>query len=625
MSALNRSQSTYWLHSVFSVRTVIRVGCFTAGTVLLFATVSDLVTALAIGPLVLLGLRLALEVVTRLQLLVERTPSGRLLRVVAMALDGFGLYFLSLLMIGVSLLFYFGVSFGSLVLWKVGNAKGTLMPYGGIVLIVVSLFVLGVGLERLFSWLLLRTMRRSARTPGGCEVSSDGGDDGDLQAPITGDHRLDLRLRTIATTGSDDSEGTAANGAEKGSNDWVLHRVQVSRRFDQLQFAAPAVVAVLGAIGVAAVVAVPMLKFVACLVGLSVAVLVLAGALRYGRWIFQTPIRQLKLVLDVTVGLLGVGTAGMAVLGSWGVLGSFREQVWERAQRGAEAVRNIMVSRHALLAASAFTASILSLSSNTATDQEANQFAAVLFAWLVGYGGTLILVDKWRDRALDPETVELLYLRVFGDPRRSGFLVRLLEPRWRGAGHTACIAAPDVSGQVVDPIDIADLALGHFRVRFSGTSSVEQEAAHLAKALETDRVGVSQIYCHDNTWKSTLNLLLRYPGIVVLMDLRGFSEDNVGCLYELQTLVFAFPLEALVLVVDDSTDLELLKRSLDDAVARLPSWSPNHHPGPVAITAVRIARADRRTANELCRMLFEVAAKRARPSRFDGTKSDCRQ
>jgi hypothetical protein len=187
--------------------------------------------------------------------------------------------------------------------------------------------------------------------------------------------------------------------------------------------------------------------------------------------------------------------------------------------------------------------------------------------------------------------------------------VRLLEPQWRGAGHTICIAAPDVSGQVVDPIDIADLALGQFRSRFLGTLSVEQEANDLAKALETDRRGISQIYCHDNTWKSTLNLLLQYPGIVVLMDLRGFSEDNLGCLYELQQLVSQFPPEALVLVIDDSTNLELLEQSLGYAVARLPSWSPNYNPGSMTINAVRIARADRRTANELCRTLFKVAAK----------------
>jgi len=566
---------------------------------------------LGAGLLVLVGLRVALEVVTWFERLMERISSRggvlSLFRVVALAVDGLGLYILSMLMIGVSMLFYFGVLFGSIDLFTVGNLKGTLAPFGGIVLVLVSLFVLGVGLERLLSWLLLRTMRRSARTPGGRAVSGEGDRDGcDLQAPITGDHRLDLRLRTIVPG---DSDGTTASNAEAGSDNWVYKRARASRRFDRLQFATPAVVAALAAIGVAAFVGVPLNKFVPYLVGLSIAVLVVAAALRYGRWLFQTPFRQLKLVLDVTFGLLGALMVGLSLFVSWGILGKFRKQLWESVKHGVEGVSNIIVSRHALLAASVFTACVHSMAADTATDLEADQFAAVLTTWLISYGGMLMLIDKWRDWTLDPATIKLLYLRVFGDPRRSGFLVRLLEPRWRGAGHTVCIAAPDVSGQVVDPIDIADLALGQFQSRFLGISSAEQEANDLAKAMESDKRGISQIYCHDNTWKSTLNMLLQYPGTVVLMDLRGFSKDNLGCLYELKQLVFQFPLEALVLVVDDSTNLELLEQSLGHAVARLPSWSPNYKPGSVTINAVRIAKADRRTANELCRTLFKVAAK----------------
>lgn len=586
----------------------IRVASFVAASALLVGPVFAFVESLdgrgvPIGVLggvgILVGLRLGLEIVTRAQTLVEgfaaRDRRSGLVRFFAIVLDGFSLYLLSLTMVGLALIFYVAILLGALEVWSLADSVTWLGPAGGVVAVVAALFVLGTALERVLVTLLLRQMQ--TRVPGQPVESPHD----NVDAPITGTHRLTFHLRDLEAAARE-------SGEQRLTHDWVWRRARASRRFHRLQFVGPPLVAVSAAVVAALIAGTPGSSFVPALIGLSLAVVAVLVIVRWTGWLHQTPLRQCKLVLDVALGLLGVGMVGLAVLVSWGVLGGRREELWDLARDATETARQLLVSRHVLLAAAALAAGVLSLPTGTADEQESGKLAVSITAWIIGYGVSAVLIDLWRLRTLVPQTVELLYLRVFGDPRRSGFLVRQLEPRWRGAGRTACIAAPDVSGQTVDPVDISDLVFGRFRDRFSGTSEFEREVADLEAALTTERDGVSQIYCHDNTWKSTLGLMLQYPGVVVLMDLRGFGPSNRGCLYELQTLVFQFPLRALLLMVDESTDVELLRRSLDDAVARLPSWSPNHQPPAAVVQGVILPDDSRRTARELSALLFGVAA-----------------
>ena len=61
----------------------------------------------------------------------------------------------------------------------------------------------------------------------------------------------------------------------------------------------------------------------------------------------------------------------------------------------------------------------------------------------------------------------------------------------------------------------------------------------------------------------------------VLMDLRGFSPANRGCVFELQALVNLVRIERLVLVVDRTTDLTYLRAVLDEAWGQIATTSPN--------------------------------------------------
>lgn len=55
--------------------------------------------------------------------------------------------------------------------------------------------------------------------------------------------------------------------------------------------------------------------------------------------------------------------------------------------------------------------------------------------------------------------------------------------------------------------------------------------------------------CHDNTWKLTVTEYARRSN-VILMDLRGFSEERMGCKYEVDFLFDHVPISKLVFLVN---------------------------------------------------------------------------
>src|SRR4029453_2815277 len=162
----------------------------------------------------------------------------------------------------------------------------------------------------------------------------------------------------------------------------------------------------------------------------------------------------------------------------------------------------------------------------------------------------------------------LLLLRVFGFRRRTERLFHAVGGRWRLSGSVQMIGGPDVAGRTLDPGDIVGFVGGRLRNQFvSDRAHLEQRLADLDEARDPDgRFRVNEFLCHDDTWQGTLeSLLLRSE--VVLMDLRGFSQANSGCLYELGKLAEHRRLERTLFVVDGTTDVELLRATLAQAAA----------------------------------------------------------
>jgi hypothetical protein len=74
--------------------------------------------------------------------------------------------------------------------------------------------------------------------------------------------------------------------------------------------------------------------------------------------------------------------------------------------------------------------------------------------------------------------------------------------------------------------------------------------------LASDRDGrfrVNDFFCFDDTWRMVLLGLVRECD-AVLMDLRGFTHANAGCVFEIHHLFATVPLDRVVFVVNAATN-----------------------------------------------------------------------
>jgi hypothetical protein len=118
---------------------------------------------------------------------------------------------------------------------------------------------------------------------------------------------------------------------------------------------------------------------------------------------------------------------------------------------------------------------------------------------------------------------------VFSLGRRSERLFDALAKHWRHAGSIRLIAGPDLATTTVEPHEFLDFLSGKLARRFiDGPETLDLRISEMD--LEPDRDGrfrVNDFFCHDNAWQMTLSRLVG-DSDAVLMDLRGFSQENRG-------------------------------------------------------------------------------------------------
>jgi hypothetical protein len=210
---------------------------------------------------------------------------------------------------------------------------------------------------------------------------------------------------------------------------------------------------------------------------------------------------------------------------------------------------------------------------------------AAFAAYRLGTSATLRLVRQ--EPADRPK--RLLLLRVFGYQARTESLFDRIAQRWRFRGPVQLIAGVDLAMRTADPGDILAFVGGRLReVYVSSLEELPERLQRLDVGRDPDgRFRVNDLYCVDGTWRETLQQLLPLSDVVV-MDLRGFSTMNSGCMFELEQLVAQLPTEAIVLVCDNTTDLKLLARLLDHAWVRAEAVRTTRPVGPISL--VRIER-----------------------------------
>jgi hypothetical protein len=87
---------------------------------------------------------------------------------------------------------------------------------------------------------------------------------------------------------------------------------------------------------------------------------------------------------------------------------------------------------------------------------------------------------------------------------------------------------------------------------------VDHRLEHMHSRLEGDaRYPINAIYCYVTAWSYAV-MRLAPKADVVLMDLRGFTRKNLGCVFELGWIVQHIPLSRIVLLTDASSDDQAL-------------------------------------------------------------------
>jgi hypothetical protein len=192
----------------------------------------------------------------------------------------------------------------------------------------------------------------------------------------------------------------------------------------------------------------------------------------------------------------------------------------------------------------------------------------VAAAMLLPYLGYRVVVGIGRRRAgrdaVRYRPVRLLLLRVFGDRNRSQWLMRNLSIYWRNIGSVEMIAGTDLASENLEPHEFLDFLLGRLSRQFITTpEDLQHRLAALDLRPDADgRFRVNEFWCHDDTWRPTLNALIGAAD-VILVDLRGLSQVRQGVVYEINQLAALGLLDRVVALVDHTTDMPFLQDTLD--------------------------------------------------------------
>jgi hypothetical protein len=96
-------------------------------------------------------------------------------------------------------------------------------------------------------------------------------------------------------------------------------------------------------------------------------------------------------------------------------------------------------------------------------------------------------------------------------------------------------------------------------------------------------------YCNDDVWREVFVELLELPD-AILMDLRGFQEKNIGCMYEIGRIMKSAKRSRVLYIINDDTDSLLLRNVFgsvtqnvdrDDSPINVYRMSSSEPPGDV--------------------------------------------
>ncbi len=202
----------------------------------------------------------------------------------------------------------------------------------------------------------------------------------------------------------------------------------------------------------------------------------------------------------------------------------------------------------------------------------------------------------------------LLLLRVFGFQGRSESLLAAVGVYWRTLGSIQMIAGADLATATLEPHEFFAYINGRLSRQFvKDATDLAQRMMQVDRQPDPDgRFRVNEFFCHDDTWRMTLQRLVK-ESHVVLMDLRGFGPQNAGCRYELGQLVDLVPIERAVFLIDGTTDEAYLTQQLHFMWQTMATASPNWLATAPTTVLFHIENQGDRTVELLLRLLLSNA------------------
>ena len=203
-----------------------------------------------------------------------------------------------------------------------------------------------------------------------------------------------------------------------------------------------------------------------------------------------------------------------------------------------------------------------------------------------------------------------LLLRAFSRSSQNEKLIDALAKHWRYIGSLLLFTGPDLATTTVKPHDFLDFLSGRLRRRFiTTTAALERHLAQLDEQPDPDgRFRINDFFCYEDTWQMVVRRLVKEVDATII-DLRGFTGAQTGCVFEIQLVINTVPLERVVTVVDRTTNEPAVLAVAVDAWANLDVNSPNAGcPSPL----LRVWRVDKGTneVRPLLRAICGAAAPR---------------
>ncbi len=323
----------------------------------------------------------------------------------------------------------------------------------------------------------------------------------------------------------------------------------------------------------------------------------------------RTPLRQLRLGFGLWLHALLVAICSpfLFLVELPGRNGKPDEQ-WNMIPSLGQWVSHLLRSPRLFWIPAILMISLVPILSSAKTPDDVGLGAMAIFvAGILSYEIMYRLLDRIiRSQKRGPN--RLVFLRVFGDSRRGQFLFTHLAPRWKGVGSITCIAAPDVSVHQLESDIGFDILFARLRQRFLSRN----EAQVIGRHIESNTLGdVREDHCFDDSWMSAVESMFT-QNAVIMMDLRGFSPQREGCIYELGVLRDNIPMDSVVFLIDESTDFEFLKSTfiqLWKTVDKNSSNADQHRRGSEKfsqITTFKMSDSKNKSADQITKLLIEA-------------------